>query len=157
MRKAQKQQVEDLLGQMKEAQGQIKKYIGQGNIPQAMELLEDCQNGAITIGTLIENTEYEGHPTVSLLEAYCELIYRIYQKLEENNKEINTDKCDKQLRQKLLKVVNSVKNDISVRQQMVFFPYKRYWLQAGVSQNSSSIIFKIFWAALYFSFLMASS
>lgn len=124
MRKAQKQQVEDLLGQMKEAQGQIKKYIGQGNIPQAMELLEDCQNGAITIGTLIENTEYEGHPTVSLLEAYCELIYRIYQKLEENNKEINTDKCDKQLRQKLLKVVNSVKNDISTKTEVVFLPYK---------------------------------
>ena len=124
MRKAQKQQVEDLLGQMKDAQGQIKKYIGQGNIPQAMELLEDCQNGAITIGTLIENTEYEGHPTVSLLEAYCELIYRIYQKLEENNKEINTDKCDKQLRQKLIKVVNSVKNDIPAKTEAVFLPYK---------------------------------
>ena len=47
MRKAQKQQVEDLLGQMKEAQGQIKKYIGQGNIPQAMELLEDCQKNTV--------------------------------------------------------------------------------------------------------------
>ena len=38
-----------------------------------MELLEDCQNGGITIGTLIEETEGEGHPTVSLLEEYCEL------------------------------------------------------------------------------------
>lgn len=124
MRKAQKQQVEDLLSQMKEAHEQIKKYIRQNSIPEAMELLEDCQNGAISIGTLIENTEGEGHPTVSLLESYCELIYRIYQNLEENSKEINIDKFDKQLRQKLLKVVNSVKNDIPTKIEAVFLPYK---------------------------------
>lgn len=124
MRTIQKQQVEDLLSQMKEAHEQIKKYIGQGSIPQAMELLEDCQNGAITIGTLIENTEGEGHPTISLLEAYCEFVYRIYQKLEENSNEINADKFDKQLRQRLIKVVNSVKNDIPTRIEAVFLPYK---------------------------------
>lgn len=124
MRKAQKQQVEDLLSQMKEAHEQIKKYIGQGSIPQAMELLEDCQNGAISIGTLIEKIEGAGHPTVSLLEDYCELIYQIYQKLEDNSKEINADKLDKQMRQKLLKVVNSVKNDILTRIEAVFLPYK---------------------------------
>lgn len=54
MRKAQKQQVEELVLQMQEAQDQIKKYIEQQNISYAMQLLEDCQNGAITIGTLIE-------------------------------------------------------------------------------------------------------
>ena len=79
MRKAQKQQVEELVLQMQEAQDQIKKYIEQQNIPYAMQLLEDCQNGAITIGTLIEKTEGEAHPAVVLLEEYCELVYQIHE------------------------------------------------------------------------------
>ena len=124
MRKSQKQQAEDLLGQMKEAHEQIKKCIGQGSIPQAMGLLEDCQNGAITIGTLIEDTEGEGHTTIPFLEEYCEIVYQIYQNLEGNNKEINSNKFNKMLQQKLIKVANSVKKDIVVRTEAVFLPYK---------------------------------
>ena len=124
MRKTQKQQTEDLLSQMKEAQEQIKKYIEHNSIQQAMELLEDCQNGAITIGDLIEKAEGEGHPAVSLLEEYCELIYQIYQKLTENSQGINADRFDKMLRQKLFRIVSSVKNEIPVKTEVVFLPYK---------------------------------
>lgn len=124
MRKAQKQQVEDLLGQMMEAHEQIKKNIGQGSMAQAMGLLEDCQNGAITIGTLIESTEGEGHATILLLEEYCELVYQVYQNLAGNSEENNPGKLVKMLRQKLIKVTNSVKRDIVVRTEAVFLPYK---------------------------------
>ena len=89
MRKTQKQEIETLLGQMEEAHEQIKEYIEQGSIPPAMELLEDCQTGGVTVGTLIESTEGEGHSAVVLLEDYCELVYQIYQKLEEDYKEVN--------------------------------------------------------------------
>ena len=65
MRKAQKQQAQELVRQMEEAHDQFRKFIEQGSIPPAMELLEECQNGGITLGTLIEDTEGEGHPTVS--------------------------------------------------------------------------------------------
>ena len=78
MRKAQKQQAEELVKQIEEAHDQIRIYMQQGSIQSAMELLEDCQNGGITIGTLIEEIEGEGHPTVLLLEEYCELIYQIH-------------------------------------------------------------------------------
>ena len=81
MRKAQKQQAEELVRQMEEAHDQIKKFIEQGSIPSAMELLEECQNGGITVGTLIENIEGEGHPTVLLLEEYCEVAYQIHEEL----------------------------------------------------------------------------
>lgn len=124
MRKAQKQQVEDMLSLIKEAHEQIKKYIRQGSLPQAMELLAGCQNSAIKIGTLVEDAEGEGHPTVSLLEEYCEYIYQVYQKLEENSKEVNADKIGKQLQQELIKVEYSVKNDIPIRTEVVFLPYK---------------------------------
>ena len=81
MRKQQKQKAEELVRQMEEAHDQLKKYIEQGSILSAMELLEECQNSGITLGTLIENTEGEAHPTVSLLEEYCELAYQIHEQL----------------------------------------------------------------------------
>ena len=127
MRNAQKQQAEELVKQMEEAHDQFKKFIEQGSIPPAMELLEECQNGGITLGTLIENTEGEGHPTVLLLEEYCELIYQVHENLteaKEINKEINLNKIYKNLRQKLIRAANSLKNDVPVRKEVVFLPYK---------------------------------
>ncbi len=123
MRKAQKQQAEELLRQIEEAHGQIKEYIGQGSVQYAMELLEDCQNGGITVGTLIEETQGANHPTVALLEDYCEAIYQIHKNLSDS-REMNANKAYKLLRQKLIKVENSLKNDISVRMEVVFLPYK---------------------------------
>lgn len=123
MRKAQKQQAQELVRQMEEAHDQLKKFIEQGSVPPAMELLEECQNSGITVGTLIERAEGEDHPTVSLMEEYCELTYQIHEDLAEN-KEINTKKIHKLLRQKLIKISNSLKNDIPVRREAVFLPYK---------------------------------
>ena len=123
MRKVQKQQAQELVRQMEEAHDQFRKFIEQGSIPPAMELLEECQNGGITLGTLIEDTEGEGHPTVSLLEEYCELAYQIHEDLTES-KEINTKKIHKLLKQKLVRISNSLKNDIPVKKEAVFLPYK---------------------------------
>ena len=123
MRKAQKQQAEELVRQMEEAHDQIKKFIEQGSIPSALELLEECQNGGITVGTLIENTEGEGHPSVLLLEEYCEVAYQIHEELIQN-KNVNTNKIYKLLRQKLIKAANSLKNNITVKKEAVFLPYK---------------------------------
>jgi len=123
MRKAQKQQAIELVKQIEEAHGQIKKYLEQGSVQSAMGLLEDCQNGAITIGTLLEQTEGEDHPTISLLEDYCELIYQIYKDLADNQ-EINANKAYKLLRQKLIKAENGLRNDVPIRKEAVFLPYK---------------------------------
>ncbi len=125
MRKAQKQKIEVLIDQMEEAHRQIKKYIEQKNTQSAMLLLEDCQTSGITIGTLIENTEGEKHPIVLLLEDYCELIYQIHENLSvASAKELNENKIYKLLRQKLVKVSNYLKNNIRVKIEAVFLPYK---------------------------------
>lgn len=150
MRKAQKQQAEDLVRQMEEAHDQIKKYIGQGSIPPAMELLEECQNGGITLGTLIEGTEGEGHPTVLLLEEYCELTYQVYEDLGAG-RDINTNKIYKLLRQKLIRVANSLRNDICVRKEVVFLPYKAsmwdslesVWKAADEDENCDAYVIPI--------------
>ena len=123
MRKAQKQQIEETIRQMEEAHDELKMYIEKRIIVQAKELLADCQNAAVAIGTLIENTEGEGHPAVMVLEEYCEQVYQIHEYLS-SDCNVNTNKIYKSLRQKLIKASNSIRNDIKIRTEAVFLPYK---------------------------------
>lgn len=123
MRKTQKRQIEDMIRQMEKAHDEMKRCVVQGNTAQAQELLEDCQSAGIAIGTLIENTEGEGHPAVTVLEDYCELIYQIHENIVADS-DVNVDKLYKSLRQKLIKAQNSIRNDIKIRTEAVFLPYK---------------------------------
>lgn len=123
MRKQQRLQAEELLGQMGQAHEQIRKDIEQKDISAAAALLEDCQNGAISLGTMIEKTEGEGHPTVALLEEYCELVYKLHEALM-GGSEITANRIYRPLRQKHVKVFNSLKHDVKIRLEAVFLPYK---------------------------------
>lgn len=120
MRKAKKRQIEETIKQMEEAHKEIKRCIEQGTAAQ--ELLADCQNAAVVIGTLIEETEGEGHPAVTALEEYCELVYQIHENLAVDD--INANKIYKALQQKLIKAENSIKNDVKIKTEAVFLPYK---------------------------------
>ena len=123
MKKWQKKQAEELLLQMEQAHGQIRKDIEQKHIFSAVALLEDCQNAGISLGTWIENAEGEGHPTVTLLEEYCELVYSLHERLS-GREETAVNKIYKPLKQKLIRISNSIKNDIPIRVEAVFLPYK---------------------------------
>ena len=79
MRKVQKRQIEEIIRQMEEAHNEIKRCMEKGSVAQSEELLADCQNAAVAIGTLIEETEGEGHFAVTVLEEYCELVYQIHE------------------------------------------------------------------------------
>lgn len=126
MRKVQKRQIEEIIRQMEEAHNEIKRCMEKGSVAQSEELLADCQNAAVVIGTLIEETEGEGHFAVTVLEEYCELVYQIYEELslDRNVNTVNANKVYKSLRQKLIKASNSIKNDIKIRTEAVFLPYK---------------------------------
>lgn len=123
MRKAQKQQIEETIRLMEEAHHEIKKCIESGSIAQAERVLNDCQNAAIAIGTLIEKTEGEGHPTVKVLEEYCELTYRIHENLESDSN-IDANKIYKFMHRELIRTENSIRDDIKIRTEAVFLPYK---------------------------------
>ncbi len=123
MRTIQKYQAEKLVRQIEDAHEQIREFMKRKNVPSVMQLLEDCQNNAISLGTLIEKTEGETHPSVSLLEEYCELVYQIHEELSDMA-EHNANKPYKILKQKIIKISNSIKNDIKIRLQAVFLPYK---------------------------------
>lgn len=123
MRKSQKEQAKSFLKLLEQAHNQIKKAVEQKNIQEAAMLLQDCQDGGIALGTLIEKAEGEGFCTISMLEKYCELIYQIHEELTENQ-EVSANKVYKLLHQQLIKISNSIKNDVAVRKEIVFFPYK---------------------------------
>ena len=123
MRKAQKKQAEDFVKLLSEAHGEIKGAIEKKNFSAARSLLADCQEGAIALGDLIEAAEGEGFATIPLLESYCEAVYHAHQELE-RGQGVNAGKICKTLRQSLYRVESSVKNDVRIRTEAVFLPYK---------------------------------
>lgn len=60
-----------------EAHKEIGRYMEEGKIHYVLQLLEDCQNTAIQMGTMIEREKGGGHPTVRILEEYCEKLWEM--------------------------------------------------------------------------------
>lgn len=123
MRKSQKNQVQGFVELLHEAHEEIKTNLEKKLINQTLELLVQCQEGAVQLGEFIEKIEGTGFPTVSLLERYCDLVYSIHEDILNNNED-KGNRFYKKLRKALLGIENSIKNDISVRTVAVFLPYK---------------------------------
>ena len=121
MRREQKKQAEDFVKLLGQAHEEIKKDIERKHMELARDMLAQCQEGAIQLGNLVEATEGEDCIAISLLESYCELVYEIYGELEETG---NGGKVYKKLRAALLRIENSIRNDVKVRLEIAFFPYK---------------------------------
>lgn len=123
MRKSQQKQIQDMLAMLDKAHEAIKKAIETGNREIAFALLEQCQDSAIQIGGLIEESLGEDFVTVGMLESYCEQIFQTYEMIRQQQS-LNINKACKNLHKELIRIENSVKNDIQVRRTAVFLPYK---------------------------------
>lgn len=147
MRKHEKRQVEEFIRTLDQAHAEIKSQIEKDNITIAKEILNDCQAGAVQLGSLIETAEGKDCTTISLLEDYCELVYQIHEafgceaqsevserseipkgsEVSEGSKiaeSVKANKVYKRLRKQLTRIENSVKFDIKERLEIVFLPYK---------------------------------
>ncbi|MCI9217438.1 hypothetical protein AALA78_00460 [Lachnospiraceae bacterium 42-17] len=122
MTNSQKQEVTASIKILQEAHEEIKKAFEKGQYDTVQNILAECQQVAAALGEYIEKLEDENHAVISHLEEYCEILFQIYEQLEA--KVFYKNKVHRSLKKQLIKIENSVKNDISVRQQMVFFPYK---------------------------------
>jgi len=122
MRKSQKKEILDILNSLQKAHEEIKEALTQGNYILAQNMLTECQTTAVSLGEIIEKLEGEGHICVLCLEEYCEMLFKVYEEI--NNKNSNINKVCKILRRQLIKIENSVKNDIAIKKEIVFFPYK---------------------------------
>lgn len=123
MKKAEKRQAEEFLDLLEQAHSEIRKSLDKKDVSTALTLLADCQDGAISLGNLIEATEGEGFVTIPLLEEYCELAYQLHESLA-GEESVEAGKAYKLLRNQVIKIRNSVRNDIKVRKEVVFLPYK---------------------------------
>lgn len=121
MRKFMKESILEIFQTMYEAHKNIKQFIEKKNFEDANIILGDCQDAAIQIGEAIESSEGESFVTVSYLEEYCEAVYEVSASISDN---YNGNKAQKVLDKLLIKAENSVKNDIKVRLEIVFCPYK---------------------------------
>lgn len=123
MKKSKKNQIISMLGLLDKAHDTIKKAVETGNQDAVLTLLEQCQDSAIQIGGVIEESEGEAFVTIGLLENYCEQLYETYELIRQQQS-VSGSKIYKNLRKDLIRIENSVKNDIQARMSAVFLPYK---------------------------------
>lgn len=148
MRKSEKNSILEIIQTMFVAHANIKNFIEKKENEKVLFLLEECQNTAIEIGTIIEKSEGEGLICVSYLEAYCEDVYKMAQELPQN---VSSIKVRKILDKKLIQIENSIKNDIIVKVEMVFCPYKAsmwdslesIWKAADEDENCEAYVVPI--------------
>ena len=77
MRQYVKKQCLDLLGVLNKAYAQVNRLIERHQTDEALELLEECQQGVISIGTMIEKAEGEGTEEVRQLESCFEVVWQL--------------------------------------------------------------------------------
>ena len=135
MRKAQKTQIEETFSLMGKVHEEIRKQISEGNREAAMQLLSDCQEGAIQAGNLIEQTEGEDALAISKIEEYCETCYRIYENVSGEEQQ-NPSGVYRLLQKMLAAMDSSVRMTVPVRLEIAFFCYK-----ASMSDSLESIYF----------------
>lgn len=133
MRQARKREILNFIEGLHQAHSEIREAMQKREFSSVQTMLAECQEFAVELGNAIEETEGEGCITVSHVERYCETLFRVYEAIS-SSEYINipkkpditgdANKVYKKLKKQLLYVENSVKNDIEVRKEVAFFPYK---------------------------------
>ncbi len=131
MRKAQKQEILEALKSLGQAHEEIKEELHRNNgistqnVQRIQNMLSECQEFVVLLGETIEKLEGQGHAAVACMESYCETLYEIFTEVGGmNGSGINENRIYKILKKQLIKIENSVKNDIHVKKEIVFLPYK---------------------------------
>lgn len=115
--------VETMINLFEEAHTGIVTALQSQNEMEAAGLLEDCQDGAIALGTRIEEIKGEGAKTVGVLEQYCEVLYTIHEAIL-NQETVDIAKVSEMLHNSLEDIVQTAKETILQRKEIVFLPYK---------------------------------
>lgn len=102
-----------------EAHEEIRKYIEKADVGIAIDLMAQCQEGAIAIGNSIEDSEDNTHTTIKKLEKYCESLYFTAKELQ-SGKKVKVNNLKKHLDEARF----SFNQEIRAKIEVVFFPYK---------------------------------
>ncbi len=127
MKQARKKEILSFVESLQQANSEIREAMEKGDKTSAQSMLAECQDFAIELGNIIEQTEGGECKTVSCIEGYCEALFSVFEEINLCHEEEifgNAGKVFKRLKKHLLRIENSVKNDILIRKEVVFFPYK---------------------------------
>lgn len=150
MRRYQKKIANEYIQLLEQAHSAVKKSMEARDEGTVLDLLGQCQEAAIQLGTMIEAEEGEGFATVKLLEDYCELVFQVYT-LVTQKQPLNPSKVHKQLKKQLIPIDNSIRQDIQERLEVVFLPYKvsmwdsleSVWMAAQADEDCDAYVVPI--------------
>lgn len=127
-RESLRRELEDCLPLFREAHREMQKLVEAGKHEQVAALSGECQNLAIRLGTTIEEEQGEGHPTVRILEEYCELVFSLYARMA-NGESVSGEAPDiSALAEYEKRLAESISRDIKEKREVVFIPYKSsFW------------------------------
>ena len=114
-----KDKISAILPLFKEAHEEVEEHIKNQEYDFVLQIFADCQDAAIQIGTMIEQEKGEEHPTVKLLEQYCETIFHLHTAMSQGKlPEMKAlSDFDKEL-------AVSIQQDFREKKVVVFIPYK---------------------------------
>ncbi|MFV0464519.1 MAG: hypothetical protein ACK5ML_00485 [Lachnospiraceae bacterium] len=150
MRKMERQKLNDLVQLLYEAQDEIKSLLEIGHMQSLLSLLEQCQETAIQMGSFIEDKEKKCGRTISLLEDYCEAVFQLYQMINDGDQD-GAEEAQGKLNLALEKIEKSIQNDIRIKTEIAFLPYKAsmwdslesIWLAAQEDENCETFVVPI--------------
>ena len=118
MRRFQKNKIIELLNTLSKAH----KTIDDIKNDEVQSLLAECQQTAIVIGTMIEESEGEGTDTVHKLEEYCEQLFQFGNEFALGN--IEKEDIVLGLNRTLSTILERFISEIPEKRLIVFLPYK---------------------------------
>ncbi len=120
------QRIKGFLPLFQEAHQNLDLLIREENYSLFAGLLEECQNTAIQIGSMIEEERGDGHSTVKILEEYCEFLFRVHENLFGNGEEetLEINEIFERLRQFEIQLERSIEDELKDRKEVVLIPYK---------------------------------
>lgn len=109
------------------AHEEICRSVRLGDCEPARQMLGECQETAVQIGTIVEQEQGEAHPVVRKLEQYCEILFQLYTQIAEesfSDKEAAANVWEGQLSGIIGDLSQTIEHEIEERKEVVFVPYK---------------------------------
>lgn len=122
MKKYKKKEMLETVSLLLSANDSITKSCSESSISNVVELLIECQNTALSLGTYLENMGGIGEKLVSILEDYCENVYQMSLNITNYN-------LLKKISKKIIKQLNNISNCVKYelqddKKEIIFLPYK---------------------------------
>ena len=114
-----REQLFEALDTLKEANLLLKDLIGTSQTDELANMLADCQDCAIAIGTRIDSIYEEGTQSVYLLEKYCEGIYELSEAMEPEVQKVRY----RGLIKRLSAIYETMETELDDKLEVVFLPY----------------------------------